>query len=152
MLLLGKPLDYSMAGVGQDAQYKMTWRNVLILLASCQQTCMTYYYCVHSEKTPVDGQRNCQKNVDFYSKNKFEELVHLVGFIIRTKWRNIFHNKRLVSYPVFRKGQYHIPNRATNLSCMTATCCWYVLENFENYMSFANRRQKNLTLQKCRFV
>ena len=24
------------------------------------------------------------KNVEFYSKNKFEKLVHLVGFIIRT--------------------------------------------------------------------
>ena len=31
-----------------------------------------------------DGQRNCPKHVDFYSKDKFEKLVHLVGFIIRT--------------------------------------------------------------------
>jgi len=28
-------------------------------------------------------------NVDFYSKNKFEKLVHLVGFIIR-----IYHDAR----------------------------------------------------------
>ena len=34
-------------------------------------------------KTPDDGQRNCTKHVEFYSKNKFEKLVHLVGFIIR---------------------------------------------------------------------
>jgi len=34
-------------------------------------------------KTPDDGQRKCPKHVDFYSKNKFENLVHLVGFIIR---------------------------------------------------------------------
>jgi len=34
-------------------------------------------------KTPDDGQRNCPKHVEFYSKNKFEKLVHLVGFIIR---------------------------------------------------------------------
>ena len=34
-------------------------------------------------KTPDDGQRNCPKHVDFHFKNKFEELVHLVGFIIR---------------------------------------------------------------------
>ena len=34
-------------------------------------------------KTPDDGQRNCQKHVEFQYKNKFEELVHLVGFIIR---------------------------------------------------------------------
>ena len=30
-----------------------------------------------------DVQRNCPKRVELYSKNKFEKLVHLVGFIIR---------------------------------------------------------------------
>jgi len=34
-------------------------------------------------KTPDDGQRNCPKHVEFYSKNKFEKLVYLGGFIIR---------------------------------------------------------------------
>ena len=34
-------------------------------------------------KTPDDGQRNCPKHVEFYFQNKFEKLVHLVGFIIR---------------------------------------------------------------------
>jgi len=34
-------------------------------------------------KIPDDGQRNCPKHVEFYSRNKFEKLVHLVGFIIR---------------------------------------------------------------------
>jgi len=38
---------------------------------------------VYSEKLPDDGQRNCPKHVPFYSKNKFEKLVHLVGFVIR---------------------------------------------------------------------
>ena len=37
-------------------------------------------------KTPGEGQRNCLKHVEFYSKNKFEKLVHLVGFIIGTKY------------------------------------------------------------------
>ena len=40
-------------------------------------------------KTPEDGQRNCPKHVEFYSKNKYEKLVYLVGFIIR-----IFHDAR----------------------------------------------------------
>jgi len=31
--------------------------------------------CVYSEKIPDDGQRNCPKHVEFYSKNKFEKLV-----------------------------------------------------------------------------
>ena len=44
--------------------------------------------CVQ-RKTPDDGQRNCPKHVDFYSTNKFEKLVHLVGFIIR-----IYHDLR----------------------------------------------------------
>jgi len=43
-----------------------------------------YHFCVYSEKTPDGGQRNCPKHVEFYSKNKFKKLVHLVGFIIRT--------------------------------------------------------------------
>ena len=34
-------------------------------------------------KTPDDGQRNCPKYVEFYSKIKFEKLLHLVGFIVR---------------------------------------------------------------------
>jgi hypothetical protein len=33
-------------------------------------------------KTPDDGQRNCPKHVESHSKNKFEKLMHLVGFII----------------------------------------------------------------------
>jgi len=40
-------------------------------------------------KIPDDGQRNCPKHVELYSKNKFEELVHLVGFITR-----IYHDAR----------------------------------------------------------
>ena len=40
-------------------------------------------------KTADDGQRNCPKHAEFYSKNKFEKLVHLVGFIIR-----IYHDAR----------------------------------------------------------
>ena len=49
-------------------------------------TAMVYvihFCCVYSEKTPGDGQRNCPKHVEFYSKNTFEKLLHLVGFIMR---------------------------------------------------------------------
>jgi hypothetical protein len=48
-----------------------------------------YHCCVYSEKTPDNVQRNCPKHVEFYSKNKFYKLVHLVGFIIR-----IYHDER----------------------------------------------------------
>ena len=42
-----------------------------------------YHCCVYSEKTSGDGKRNCPKHAEFYSKNKFEKLVHLDSFIIR---------------------------------------------------------------------
>jgi len=40
-------------------------------------------------KTPDDEQRNCPEHVEFYSKNKSEKLVHIVGFIIK-----IYHDAR----------------------------------------------------------
>jgi len=42
---------------------------------------MSYRFADSLLGTPDDGQRNCPKHVEFYSKNKFEKLVHLVGFI-----------------------------------------------------------------------
>ena len=47
--------------------------------------CDICHCCAHIEKTPGDGQGNCPKHVEFYSKNKFEKSVHPVGFIIRNK-------------------------------------------------------------------
>ena len=44
-------------------------------------------------KALYDGQRNCPKHVKFYSKNKFEKLVHLVGFIIRRKSKVILNER-----------------------------------------------------------
>jgi len=43
-----------------------------------QQTCMTYTIAVCTVKkiTPDDGQRNCPKHVEFYSKNKFEIVTY----------------------------------------------------------------------------
>jgi len=45
---------------------------------SCQET---YHCCMYSEKIPDDRQKNCPKHVEFYSKNTFEKLVHLVGLL-----------------------------------------------------------------------
>jgi hypothetical protein len=53
--------------------------------ACSQAVCITVWHtpllCVQW-KTLDDGLRNCPKHVEFHSKNKFEKLVHLVGFII----------------------------------------------------------------------
>ena len=42
-----------------------------------------YHCCVYGEKLLMMDRGTVRKNVQFYSKNKFEKLVHLVGFIIR---------------------------------------------------------------------
>ena len=63
--------------------------SVLILLANCHQICMTYTIAVCRVKTPDDGQRNCPKHIEFYSKHKFEKFVYLVCFII-----SIYHDAR----------------------------------------------------------
>ena len=47
-----------------------------------RQWYMSYRFADSLGATPDDGKRNCPKHVEFYSKNKFEKLVHLVGFII----------------------------------------------------------------------
>ena len=44
---------------------------------------MKYTIAVCTVKTPDDGQRNYPKYVEFHSKNKFEKIVNLVGFIIQ---------------------------------------------------------------------
>ena len=66
------------------------------LLTACEQnqdaTASKLYdisHCCVQWRIPDDGQRNCPKHVEFHSKNKFENLVHLVGFIIR-----IYHDAR----------------------------------------------------------
>ena len=48
-------------------------------------------------KTPDDGQRNCPKHLEFYSKNKFEKLMHLVGFIIRI-YRDAWSPERQITF------------------------------------------------------
>ena len=56
-------------------------------------------------KSPDDGQRNCPKHVEFYSKNTFEKLVHLVGFIIR-----IYHDARSPEREINLESCYASPS------------------------------------------
>jgi hypothetical protein len=48
-----------------------------------------YHCCMYSEKLLMMDRGTIPKHVEFYSKNKFEKLVHLVGFIVR-----IYHDAR----------------------------------------------------------
>ena len=63
-------------------------------------------------KTPDDGQRNCPKCVEFYSKNKFEKLVLLVGFNIR-----IYHDAQSPE----GKKKYVISAKNWALDCPAST-------------------------------
>ena len=55
------------------SRIRMEHSSILILLVSC----MTYTTAVCAVKN------SCPKHLEFHSKNKFEKLVHLVGFIMR---------------------------------------------------------------------
>ena len=77
-------------------------------MASCQQNLWHISFLYLQWKTPDDGHKNCPKRVEFYSKNKFEKLLHLVGFIIR-----IYHDARSaerqnLSFHCCSKTIYHM--------------------------------------------
>jgi hypothetical protein len=58
---------------------------ILIPLESSQQNPYDIYLLLCVQYWTLDDrQKTCPKYVEFYSKSKFEELVHLVGIIIRT--------------------------------------------------------------------
>jgi len=60
------------------------------LQTACKLSANLYVLLYVQWKTPDDGHRNCPKHVEFYSKNKFEKLVHLVGFFYKDRlpsWR-----------------------------------------------------------------
>jgi len=44
------------------------------------------FFCVYSKKLLMMDRGIVPKHVEFYSKNKFKKLVHLVGFIIRNQY------------------------------------------------------------------
>jgi hypothetical protein len=59
------------------------WSSILILLASCQQTYMTYTIAVRTEKNSWWWTEELSETCRVSFQNKFEKLVHLVGFIIK---------------------------------------------------------------------
>ena len=75
---------------------------------------MTHIIAVCTVKTPDDGQRNRAKHVEYYSKNKFETLVHLVAFIIRIMKFHLSWTAYILSVgkelPAFRQLEYPYPH------------------------------------------
>ena len=78
-------------------------------------------------KTPDDGQRNCPKHAEFYSKNKSEKLAQLVGFIIK-----IYHDARsperqiLLSYQITSPLLYPMVEQYILLISLTLTYLYVV--------------------------
>ena len=64
-----------LSSIGSFSLYTQQWYGIghTGLLTACEQD---------QDGTTDERQRNCTKHVGFYSKNKFENLVHLVGFIV----------------------------------------------------------------------
>jgi hypothetical protein len=62
------------------------------------------------ERSLSDGQKTCPKHVEFYSKNKFKKLVHLVGFFIR-----IYHEARSAECLTLKKCLKYLKNKASVL-------------------------------------
>jgi hypothetical protein len=62
--------------------------SILILLASCQQTCMMYTIAVCKVKNSWWCTEELSETCRISFQNRFEKLVHLVGFILR-KFNNL---------------------------------------------------------------
>jgi len=63
--------------------------SMLILLASCQQTGMTYTTAVCTEKNSWWWTEELSETCRVLFQNKIEKLVHLVDFIIRNKRKQL---------------------------------------------------------------
>ena len=87
-------------------------------------------------KTPDDGQRNCPKHVEFYSKNKFDKFLHIVGFIIR-----IYHDARSPERQI---------TTDVRISCMcvrSSASRYYELKCVYTFSSIAYRLE--MTVKTC---
>ena len=80
--------------------------------------------CEQDQGGTDDGQKTCPKHVEFYSKNKFEKLVHLVGLIIRkfisslffflgTRWSLVKFRQRPLQ-PWWRSCHYGLNKRLSD--------------------------------------
>ena len=126
--------------------------SILILLASCQQTCMTYTVAVCTVKNSWWWTEDCLEHVEFHSKNKFEKLVHLVGFIIRnlTRCMVTWTSNSFVHITAKLKIPWHILKEESYMKvpCQTqyfiSTVTWIIAESFmSTTVLYSNMCAKN---------
>ena len=65
------------------SRIRMERSSILILLASCQKTCMTHTIAVCTVKISWRWTKELSETCTVSFQNKFEKLVHLLGFITR---------------------------------------------------------------------
>jgi hypothetical protein len=75
--------------------------SILILLESCLQTCMIYTIAEYTANNSWWWTEELSETSRVSFQNKFEKLVHLVGFIIKKLGRP------LQAYPKLRVGKSH---------------------------------------------
>jgi len=86
--------------------------------------------CVHW-KTPDDGQRNCPKHVEFYSKNKFEKISASSWFYYKNLSRcavtwmsNLYSSFVVTSWWNFSSNCTNPFGKQTSTLCRTVICTW----------------------------
>ena len=103
------------------------------------QQCYMSYRFVDSLR--AGSGRNCPKHVGFYSKNNFEKLVHLVGFIIKIKhifWITFFSQwltlstlkilTFLLNHPIPKKNIKHVC-----LCWITIYLPWFIVREHHRF-------------------
>jgi len=106
-------------------------------------------------RTPDDGQRNCPKHVEFYSRDKFEKLVHLVGFIRRNLSRcTVTWTSSVFCYFVLWLTNAQLFHKLTH-SYMFRHYCFILRElainTFPSYASISNAAVSN-TIHKTNCI
>jgi hypothetical protein len=89
--------------------------------------------------TPDDGQRKCPKHVEFHFQNKFEKLVHLIGFIIKKKVCNRFWKRFNVCL-----GDIFVESKITSFQpwdfCLyLSTSSWKITNHWERRVKFVKK-------------
>jgi hypothetical protein len=109
-----------------NSRIRMELSSILILLASCRQTCITYTIAVCTVKNSWRCTEELSETCRVSSQNKFEKLVHLFAFIIRylsrctvtwtSKAEARFNSKGTTAYPCTPSYPTQGPNFYFSLS------------------------------------
>ena len=104
--------------------------SILILLASCQQTCMTYTIAVCTVKNSWWWTEDLSETSRVSFQNKFEKLVHLIGFIIRNLSRCTLTWKSKM-YKTSHLSTFH-ESRATSIQIIKAKLLRWCAQSVSN--------------------